>query len=267
MSIFRYKDKIIMGHNSLAEMIDYENKDSQLQSKNVQNAVDELANAVSIIDSQINNNTIYYNEEDNHFYITNGITTKKLGSGEGTATATQVLVGSTFTSEQVEDVTEGTMPNNGSVNITLDSSNVSYPVPLGYHDGEGEVKIVLQEKDVNASLSDQQIMPDNGKVLSKVTVHKVNTTIPNASDIKKGSQIIISSNNNELTKVTGTMNNYENLSLEANSLSFENDNLYFTIKNRGVYNTNSKIYASLSDVKSSINAYSVILSGNTLTLS
>lgn len=66
----------------------------------------------------------------------------------------------------------GTMPNNGAVSKTLDAttSNQSYTVPAGYHNGSGTVNIVLEEKSATPSASAQNITPTSGKVLSKVTV-------------------------------------------------------------------------------------------------
>ena len=69
-------------------------------------------------------------------------------------------------------VTAGTMPNNGAVSKTLDatSSNQSYTVPAGYHNGSGTVSITLETKSATPTTSSQDITPTSGKVLSKVTV-------------------------------------------------------------------------------------------------
>lgn len=66
----------------------------------------------------------------------------------------------------------GTMANNGAVSKVLDAttSNQSYTVPAGYHNGSGSVSIVLEEKTATPSTSSQNITPTSGKVLSKVTV-------------------------------------------------------------------------------------------------
>lgn len=66
----------------------------------------------------------------------------------------------------------GTMTNNGAVSKTLDAttSNQSYTVPAGYHNGSGTVSITLEEKSATPSGSSQNITPTSGKVLSKVTV-------------------------------------------------------------------------------------------------
>ena len=66
----------------------------------------------------------------------------------------------------------GSMANNGAVSKVLDatSSNQSYTVPAGYHNGSGTVSIVLEETSATPSTSAQNITPTSGKVLSKVTV-------------------------------------------------------------------------------------------------
>lgn len=66
----------------------------------------------------------------------------------------------------------GSMANNGAVSKTLDAttSNQSYTVPAGYHNGSGTVSITLEEKSATPSGTAQNITPTSGKVLSKVTV-------------------------------------------------------------------------------------------------
>ena len=88
-----------------------------------------------------------------------------------TAAAGDVLATKTFV---VADgtVTAGTMVNNGAVSKTLDAttSNQSYTVPSGYHNGSGTVSITLETKSATPTTSAQDITPTSGKVLSKVTV-------------------------------------------------------------------------------------------------
>lgn len=88
-----------------------------------------------------------------------------------TATAGDVLANKIFVDSE-GDVTPGTMTNNGAVNKTLDAStsNQTYTVPAGYHNGSGTVKITLETKNATPSTSSQDITPTSGKVLSKVTV-------------------------------------------------------------------------------------------------
>lgn len=58
-----------------------------------------------------------------------------------TATAAHVLDGDTFV-DKTGAVVEGTMPNKGAVNATIDGlTTTSYTVPSGYHNGNGTVSL------------------------------------------------------------------------------------------------------------------------------
>ena len=95
---------------------------------------------------------------------------------DATASAANLLSGETaysYDSTEGEPVKlTGSMTNNGAVSKVLDatSSNQSYTVPQGYHNGSGTVSIDLEEKSATPSGSSQNITPTSGKVLSKVTV-------------------------------------------------------------------------------------------------
>ncbi len=109
----------------------------------------------------------------------------------------------------------GSMANNGAVSKTLDAttSNQSYTVPAGYHNGSGTVNIVLEEKSATPSGSSQNITPTAGKVLSKVTVAAIpakygDTTGDDAAAAnllagKKAHTIV----NGTATQITGSMAN------------------------------------------------------------
>ena len=86
------------------------------------------------------------------------------------AAAGDVLAGKIIVTSTGE--VEGTMTNRGAVSKTLDAttSNQSYTVPAGYHNGSGTVSITLEEKSATPTTSSQNITPTSGKVLSKVTV-------------------------------------------------------------------------------------------------
>ena len=89
-----------------------------------------------------------------------------------TAGAGDVLTGKVFvTSTGI--VTTGEMINNGAVDKTLDVTAVTYTIPKGFHNGSGQVKIVLETKTVTPTKSKQEITPTSGKVLSKVTVEAI----------------------------------------------------------------------------------------------
>ena len=121
----------------------------------------------------------------------------------GDVLATKTIVTSSGT------VTAGTMPNNGAVSKTLDAttSNQSYTVPSGYHNGSGTVSITLETKSATPTTSSQDITPTSGKVLSKVTVgaipsnYKDTTNVDaTAGDVLSGKVIVTSSG-----EVTGSM--------------------------------------------------------------
>lgn len=104
----------------------------------------------------------------------------------------------------------GTMNNNGAVSKTLDAttSNQSYTVPSGYHDGSGTVNIVLEEKSATPTTSAQNITPTTGKVLSKVTVAAIPSAYQDVSNVDAAAgdvlegKIIVAADG---TEITGTM--------------------------------------------------------------
>lgn len=128
-----------------------------------------------------------------------------------TATAADVLANKVIITSDGETVA-GTMPNNGAVSKTLDAttSNQSYTIPAGYHNGKGTVIISLEEKSATPTKSAQTITPTTGKVLSKVSVaaipdayQDVSSVDAVAADVLDGKKIVISDG----TVVTGSMAN------------------------------------------------------------
>lgn len=98
-----------------------------------------------------------------------------------TAAAGDVLTGKVFVAANGAVVT-GTMANNGDASKTLDGTLVSYTIPKGYHSGTGKVQIVLEEKTVTPTKSEQVITPSAGKVLSKVKVGAIPANYIDTSD-------------------------------------------------------------------------------------
>lgn len=76
------------------------------------------------------------------------------------------LVASTANLDDCVTAVDG-IASNGAVSKTLDATTKSYTVPKGYHDGNGKVQIVGEEKIVSANGT---YTPASGKVLTKVTV-------------------------------------------------------------------------------------------------
>lgn len=122
---------------------------------------------------------------------------------------------------------EGTMVNRGAVSKTLDAttSNQSYTVPEGYHDGSGTVSIVLETKSQTPDGSSHDITPTAGKVLSKVTVAAIpakygDTTGDDgvAANVLYGKKVhtIV---NGTATQITGSMANNGAISATIDGLT------------------------------------------------
>lgn len=111
---------------------------------------------------------------DSGFYGLEGVTVLAIpaiyqDTSSVTATAADVLTGKVIVLAD-GSVKAGTMPDNGTVNATLDATTISYTIPAGKHSGTGKVSITLEEKSVTPTKSPQTITPTAGKVLSKVNV-------------------------------------------------------------------------------------------------
>ena len=105
------------------------------------------------------------------------------------------------------------MANNGGASKTLDATtgNQSYTIPAGYHNGNGKVTVVLEEKTATPTTTTQNITPTAGKVLSKVTVSAIPAIYGDATEadavaanILSGKKAIVKANN-VATMVEGTM--------------------------------------------------------------
>lgn len=77
----------------------------------------------------------------------------------------------------------GTMPNNGAVSRTLDTTTTSFTIPLGYHSGQGAVSVELETKTATPNRSEQTIEPTPGKVLSSVTVSAISEDLQDVSGV------------------------------------------------------------------------------------
>lgn len=125
-----------------------------------------------------------------------------------TAAAGDVLTGKVYVLAD-GTVTTGTMPNNGTVNKTLDATTITYTIPKGYHSGTGTVTITLETKTVTPTKSAQDITPTSGKVLSKVTVNPIPDNYIDTTDADATAANILVDKTAYVggVKVTGTMAN------------------------------------------------------------
>ena len=154
---------------------------------------------------------------DQGYYGLSGVTVKAIPENfqdvsATTAAAADVLATKVFIAAD-GTTTTGTMPNNGAVSKTLDATtgNQSYTIPAGYHNGNGKVTIVLEEKTATPTTTTQNITPTAGKVLSKVTVSAIPAIYGDATEadavaanILSGKKAIVKANN-VATMVEGTM--------------------------------------------------------------
>lgn len=154
---------------------------------------------------------------DQGYYGLSGVTVKAIPENfqdvsATTATAADVLATKVFIAAN-GTTTTGTMSNNGAVSKTLDAAtdNQSYTIPAGYHNGNGKVTVVLEEKTATPTTTTQNITPTAGKVLSKVTVSAIPAIYGDATEadavaanILSGKKAIVKANN-VATMVEGTM--------------------------------------------------------------
>lgn len=116
-----------------------------------------------------------------------------------TATAGDVLSPKVFVDANGEEKS-GTMVNNGTYNITLNTSTTSAKIPAGKHSGAGTASIITQTKICTPSTSVQYIYPDSGKVLSRVTVYEA----PDYAHINNSMDVSVSyeTSGSYITKIT-----------------------------------------------------------------
>ena len=107
-----------------------------------------------------------------------------------TADAEDVLTGKVIVKAD-GTVTAGTMPNNGGVNKSLNTTTTSFTIPKGYHSGAGVVSITTESKTVTPTKSAQNVTPTEGKVLSGVVVNAIPDNYIETSDATAAAKDIL----------------------------------------------------------------------------
>ena len=155
---------------------------------------------------------------DQGFYGLSDVTVKAIPEtyqnvSSVTATADDVLANKVIVDATGATKT-GTMPNNGTVEKTLDTNTTQYIIPKGYHNGQGIVEVSLEEKTATPAVTEQGITPSSGKVLSKVTVAAIPSNFADtsdatgeAADVLSGEIVYGKSSTGEAKKIAGTMPN------------------------------------------------------------
>ena len=153
---------------------------------------------------------------DQGFYGLSDVTVKAIPEAYQNVSAVTATAGDVLANKVIVDATgatkTGTMPNNGTVEKTLDTNTTQYIIPKGYHNGQGIVEVSLEEKTTIPSTASQNITPSSGKVLSKVTVGAIPPVFANtidatgtASDILDGKVLYGKDANGDAIKLTGTI--------------------------------------------------------------
>ena len=120
--------------------------------------------------------------------IDSGSTDKDGNTAEGSASKNEILKG--FGAWVDGELVVGTMPNNGFVSKILDTSNTSYTIPEGYHNGSGTINVVPESKNVTSlnTNGEASVSASTGKVLSSVSIKiptkSVETYIPGTTNQK-----------------------------------------------------------------------------------
>lgn len=150
---------------------------------------------------------------DSGYYGLSGVTVGAIPANYNdtsavTAAAADVLANKVFVNADGETIT-GTMPSNGAVTKTLDTSTTSYTIAKGYHSGTGKVSISTETKTATPTKSAQTIKPSTGKVLSQVTVSAIPANYVDTSDADATAASILDDKTAYVdgVKVTGTMPN------------------------------------------------------------
>lgn len=223
-----------------AEGTKYDNTKSGAEGTNVQEVLDECFQSVSdgkaLVASAITDKRVPTDATATFLQMATNIAKIVLGSGN--ATAADVLKNKTFTNDDGVEYT-GTMTNNGAVSksITPSTSEQSYIIPKGYHNGSGKVT-------VNAA-----------------PVSLINGTAT-AADVLSGKTFFSDS----YTAKTGTITNSSGTTKSATgTLDATNKRVQLTVPANAYYSTTSKLYIAYSTLATLIGLTAAkIVKGNTI---
>lgn len=168
-----------------------------------------------------------------------------------TAEAGDVIVGKIFVDSDGAPVV-GTIPVNNPLNIVLPTQDneKTYTIPEGYHNGEGTVKIVEEEKTVTPTETEQVVTPSAGKVLSSVTVERIPTNYQDASSATASAADILSGKKafGPDGQIVGTMANNGALNGSIDGLSTVTYNIPSGYTSGGAVSLTADIENALAEI-------------------
>ena len=178
--------------------------------------------------------------------VANAITGKGISTAENAEFATMA--------ENIGKIKSTPKLQSKSAALNTETTSVTMEPDIGY-DGlsQATASIVLQEKAATLKTSAQNITPDSGKLLSKVSVPAVpgNAALTNVLAGKT-----FSSETAGVGK-TGKMANKAGTTVKASAVSQDDNNTYLTISAAGYYDEKSKVYTENSNLSISniVNGY------------
>lgn len=191
---------------------------------------------------------------DSGYYGLSGVTVAAIPSNYNdtssvTAGAADVLANKIVVSADGESIA-GTMPNNGSVTKTLDTTTTSYTIAKGYHTGTGKVSISLETKAVTPSKSNQTIKPTSGKVLSQVVIEAIPSDYIMTNDANATAANIL---NDKIAyvkgeKITGSMPNNGDVSATMDGLTLSSVTIPAGYTSGGTVSLTSDIEEALAAI-------------------
>lgn len=173
--------------------------------------------------------------------VANAITGKGISTAEDAEFATMA--------ENIGKIKSTPKLQSKSAELNTGTTSVTMKPDIGY-DGlsQATASIVLQEKAATLKTSAQNITPDSGKLLSKVSVPAVpgNAALTHVLEGKTFSSATAG------VGKTGIMAKKAGTTVKASAVSQDDNNTYLTIPAAGYYDTTSKVYTENSNLGSNI---------------